>query len=64
VVDGETGWVCARADAGALEETLRRVAEAGAEECRRRGEAGARLADERYSWDAIARRTLEVYEGG
>jgi glycosyltransferase involved in cell wall biosynthesis len=63
VVDGETGWVCARADAAALEEALRQVAEAGAEECRRRGEAGARLADERYSWDAIARRTLAVYDG-
>jgi glycosyltransferase involved in cell wall biosynthesis len=61
VVDGETGWVCARADAPALREALRAAATAGREESRRRGVAGRRLADERYSWREIARRTAEVY---
>lgn len=62
VVDGETGWVCERADVEALAEVLRAVAAAGDGECRRRGDEGARLADERYSWEAIARRTLTVYD--
>lgn len=62
VVDGETGWICARADPEALADALAEAVEAGADECRRRGAAGARLAREQYSWDAIARRTLAVYE--
>jgi len=61
VVDGETGWICARPDADALAATLAAAAEAGWPECRRRGEAGARLADERFAWPRIARRTVEVY---
>jgi glycosyltransferase involved in cell wall biosynthesis len=61
VVDGETGWVCARADAAALREALSAVVAAGPQESRRRGAAGRRLADERYSWREIARRTAEVY---
>jgi len=61
VIDGETGWVCARADAEALIAALRDTIEAGPQECLRRGEAGARLADERYSWRAIARSTDALY---
>jgi starch synthase len=61
VVDGETGWVCARADVDALRATLDAAVAAGRDEARRRGAAGRRLADERYSWREIARRTLEVY---
>ncbi len=61
VVDGETGWVCPRADPAALAETLGEVVGAGWEECRHRGAAGARLAEERYSWAAIARRTDDLY---
>jgi glycosyltransferase involved in cell wall biosynthesis len=61
VVEGETGWVCARADVDALADALRQTIEAGWEECRRRGLAGARLAHERYSWSQIARLTEEVY---
>jgi hypothetical protein len=34
---------------------------AGWSVCRRRGEGGKRLAEERYAWPAIALRTLEVY---
>ena len=61
VLDGETGWVCARPDVDALVNALVAAAEAGWPECRRRGEAGARLAEERFAWPAIARRTGEVY---
>ncbi len=62
VVDGETGWVCARPDAAALTDSLSAAIAAGAEECLRRGQAGARLAEERYSWTAIAELTEKVYE--
>jgi len=63
VIDGETGWVCARADADALVDALAASIDAGREECLRRGEAGATLAQERFSWTAIARRTDELYLG-
>jgi glycosyltransferase involved in cell wall biosynthesis len=62
VVDGETGWVCARPDAAALTDSLSAAIAAGPEECLRRGRAGARLAEERYSWTAIAELTEGVYE--
>jgi len=61
VLDGETGWICARPDADALADALAAAAQAGSSECRRRGEAGARLAQERFAWPSIARRTAEVY---
>ncbi len=61
VIDGETGWVCARADVDALVDALAASIDAGREECLRRGEAGARLAQERFSWPAIAHRTGELY---
>lgn len=61
VLDGETGWVCARPDVEALVGALGAAIEAGWPECRRRGEAGAKLAEERFAWPAIARRTGEVY---
>jgi glycosyltransferase involved in cell wall biosynthesis len=62
VVDGETGWLCARPDPEALTATLREVVGAGRAECARRGMAGGRLSRERYSWDAIARATAAVYD--
>jgi glycosyltransferase involved in cell wall biosynthesis len=62
VVDGETGWLCARADPDALAEQLRAIVTGGRAACRSRGTAARRLADERFSWDAIARRTAELYE--
>lgn len=49
VVDGETGWLCARADPAALAEQLRAIAAGGREECRDRGAAARALADERFS---------------
>ena len=61
VVDGETGWLCARADPDALAEQLRAIAAGGREACRARGERRAQLADERFSWDAIAERTAALY---
>jgi glycosyltransferase involved in cell wall biosynthesis len=61
VVEGETGWICARADPEALAEALRESVAAGPRECARRGEAGARLSEERYAWPVIARRTGELY---
>jgi glycosyltransferase involved in cell wall biosynthesis len=61
VIDGETGWLCARPDVDALVDALAASIDAGSAECLRRGEQGARLADERFSWPAIARRTDEVY---
>jgi glycosyltransferase involved in cell wall biosynthesis len=61
VVDGETGWICARPDVDALVDALSASVVAGRTECRRRGEAGKQLSEERYGWPAIALRTLEVY---
>ena len=61
VVDGETGWLCARPDPDALAERLRQVAAAGREACRIRGTAARALADERFSWDTIAQRTITLY---
>lgn len=61
VVDGETGWLCARAEPDALAARLREIAAAGREACRARGAAARTLADERFSWDAIATRTAALY---
>ena len=62
VLDGETGWLCARPDVDGLVQALAASAAAGWPECRRRGAAGARLAAERFAWPVIARRTGELYE--
>lgn len=62
VEDGETGWIAERSDPEALADVLRSVIEAGAGECLRRGAAGERLADERFAWPIIARRTQDVYD--
>ncbi len=62
VTDGETGWICARADVDALVDALTQSVRAGAQECERRGAAGERLAHERFAWSAIARRTAALYE--
>jgi alpha-maltose-1-phosphate synthase len=61
VTDGETGWICPRADVEGLVSALRETVDAGWPECRRRGQAGARLSEERFAWPAIARRTDQVY---
>jgi glycosyltransferase involved in cell wall biosynthesis len=62
VVDGETGWICVTADVEALAQALEESVQAGAAECLRRGENGHALAQERYSWTAIARLTDELYD--
>jgi glycosyltransferase involved in cell wall biosynthesis len=61
VEEGETGWVCAAPDPDSLARTLRAVVAAGPEECARRGANGERLAETRFGWPQIARRTQEVY---
>jgi len=61
VAEGETGWICARPDADALTDALAAAAQAGWPECLRRGQAGARFAQEHFSWPSIARQTVEVY---
>ncbi len=61
VIEGETGWICRRADPEALAEALAESVAAGPLECARRGQAGARLAEERYAWPVIAGRTGELY---
>jgi glycosyltransferase involved in cell wall biosynthesis len=62
VVDGETGWICARADVDALVDALSDSVAAGRAECRRRGVRGNRLAHERYSWPAVAASTGDLYQ--
>jgi glycosyltransferase involved in cell wall biosynthesis len=61
VIDGQTGWICARADVDALAAALAASIDAGPAECQRRGREGAKLAQERFGWPAIARRTGELY---
>jgi glycosyltransferase involved in cell wall biosynthesis len=63
VIDGETGWICPSLDVAGLAGTLAASVDAGWPECRRRGEAGAALAEERFAWPAIARSTGELYRG-
>lgn len=60
VVDGETGIQVPPGDVGALRAAIERLL--GDRELRRRlGEAGRRRAAEHFSWDAVTRRTLDVY---
>jgi glycosyltransferase involved in cell wall biosynthesis len=61
VMTHETGLLIPPGDAPALATA---VSEVLADEPRRvaLGAAARRLAEERYSWDSIARRLLEVYE--
>ena len=61
VIGGETGWICERADADALASGLQASVDAGWAECRRRGEAGHRLAETRYAWPIVAQQTDRVY---
>jgi glycosyltransferase involved in cell wall biosynthesis len=61
VLDGETGWICAAADVEALAHALADSVRAGHAECMRRGERGRALANERFAWPVIARRTAELY---
>ncbi len=62
VLAGETGWICAEPSVEALAAAFAEVAAVGSEEALRRGRAGARLAADSYSWDAIAKRTIALYE--
>ncbi len=62
VIDGETGWVCTEPTVAGLADALSAATAAGPAEAARRGERGRALADERFAWPAIARRTAAVYE--
>lgn len=62
VIDGETGWVCSSPTVDALVGALAASATEGAAECLRRGQRGRELAEERFAWPVIARRTGELYE--
>ncbi|WP_445149032.1 glycosyltransferase [Baekduia sp. Peel2402] len=61
VEDGETGWLSAAPSPDALAEALRAVVAAGPDEAARRGANGRELAETRFAWDAIARRTRDTY---
>lgn len=62
VIDGETGWICSTPDVDSLAGMLAASVEAGPAECLRRGEAGRALAQERFAWPVIARRTSDLYD--
>jgi glycosyltransferase involved in cell wall biosynthesis len=62
VIDGQTGWICSTPDVDALAGALAASVKAGPAECRRRGEAGRALAEERFAWPVIARRTSDLYD--
>jgi D-inositol-3-phosphate glycosyltransferase len=61
ILDGQTGWLCERADAAALTEKLRAIKTAGREECRTRGEQAKRFSQDRFGWNAIAQQTVALY---
>jgi glycosyltransferase involved in cell wall biosynthesis len=61
VLDGETGWVCSSATVDALAQALSASVREGNAECLRRGQRGRELAEERFAWPVIARRTGELY---
>jgi len=61
ILDGQTGWLCERADVDSLAETLRAVRAAGRTQCRARGETAKRFSEERFGWDTVARMTIELY---
>lgn len=62
VRDGQTGWLCERADRTALAQGLLMIRTAGRKECRARGEAAKRFSRERFGWDVIARQTITLYQ--
>jgi len=61
VLEGEAGVLFPPGDHQALAATVVDVL-ADEESRRRRGEAARALVIERYAWDRIARRLLEIYE--
>ena len=61
VQDGETGWLVEPDDEASLAEALAHALR-DRDECRRRGEASRRRAEERYGWDAIAGRLSGVLD--
>jgi glycosyltransferase involved in cell wall biosynthesis len=62
VRDGETGWLTESPSVDALQRTLSAIVEAGEVECRRRGRVAGAMAKDEWSWEAIANRTISLYE--
>jgi len=60
VSDGETGILVPPRDAAALREAVERLL-SDPELCERLGRSGRARARERFGWDAVIERTLEVY---
>lgn len=61
VEDGATGWLVEPDDEASLAAALVHALSDPAE-CRRRGTAARRVAEQRYGWDAIAKRLAGVYD--
>ena len=61
VVDGETGLLVPPGDPAALAAAIRQVL-ADPELGARMGTAGRRRVEEKFTWEAIARQTVEAYE--
>ena len=61
VEDGETGWIVPGDDVEALAAAMIEVADDDAERARRARAAAA--AGRRYSWQLVAERVSEVFEG-
>jgi len=60
LVERDCGW-WVEPDAAALQRALKEATQAAAEELRRRGGKGRRLIAEKYSWDQVAAKTLDLY---
>jgi glycosyltransferase involved in cell wall biosynthesis len=61
--DRENGLVVPRGDAGAVAAAMRRLAEAGAEERRRLGDAGRAKCERSWSWPSLLDRMDDAYRG-
>lgn len=62
ILDGQTGWLCDRADPEALAARLADIVRSGRMECRERGREAHAISEQRFGWDTIAARTIECYE--
>jgi glycosyltransferase involved in cell wall biosynthesis len=61
VVDGESGYIVPPSDPGALRDRLRRLLD-DPEHAARLGQAARRRIEERFTWEAVARRCLAAYQ--
>jgi glycosyltransferase involved in cell wall biosynthesis len=61
VVDGECGYIVPPSDPAALRDRLRRLL-GDPEHAARLGQAARRRIEERFTWEAVARRCLAAYQ--